>query len=149
MPQTSISIKSTTTAGKVTNKAITFVNSDATNEDLADFAEDLIALTSNSYGETTRIDKSNCDSEHSKSTPTLSIGTFSKQGTIYTATFTYSGDGSLFCNSDNPNIPVAFTDSTIRVFASAEVTIPNVTITLYATETDSCNAVSASFTGDF
>ena len=98
MAQTSINIRSTTrSGGKIANKAITFVNNDAKNEDLADLGIALNALTTNNYVETNRVDKSNCDTEQA---PTITIGDFTQSKSavelVWTAALTYNGSGELY-----------------------------------------------------
>ena len=79
MAQTSVNIKSVK-SGKVINKAITFVNGEAKNEDLAQMGTMMNALTSNTYVETNRVDKSNCDTEDQPSAPvTLTVGQYQSQ----------------------------------------------------------------------
>ena len=97
MPQTSITIKSTNADDKIVNKSIPYVNSDATNEDLAEFGSALNALTTHSYLETNRVDKSNCDTEQP---PDIVIGDFTQSQSavelVWTAARTYNGSGELY-----------------------------------------------------
>lgn len=110
MSATSIIINSTDQSGKAAQKAMTCVNPDATNEQLAALGQMITAAQNHTYGETYRINKVNCDLEPSapqKTTPTLTasqtqwsaagfaggLGSY-KQGT--SSVLTYNGDGSLF-----------------------------------------------------
>ena len=111
MSATSIIINSTDQSGKAAQKAMTCVNPDATNEQLAALGQMITAAQNHTYGETYRVDKINCDLEPSapqKTTPTLSASqtqwsaaTFSDDGeggkiSDIPATLTYSGDGNFF-----------------------------------------------------
>ena len=64
MAKTSLIITSTAaTDGKKLQKTFTDINSTATNEQLKSFGQVLNALTTNTYVETNRVDKVNCDTE--------------------------------------------------------------------------------------
>lgn len=75
MSKTSIIINSTDTAGKSAQKTFTDVNPDATNDQLATLGQMLAAVSSNTYQGTTRIDKTDCDTE-TKTNPYYRIQTF-------------------------------------------------------------------------
>ena len=53
--KTSIQIETTTAGGKKARKAITDVNPEATNEQVKGFAQQLVALTTDTYGSTSRV----------------------------------------------------------------------------------------------
>lgn len=61
--KTSIILNYKTLDGTAKQKSYTDINSDATNKELVDFARAANQLTNNIYGSTTRIDKTNCDTE--------------------------------------------------------------------------------------
>lgn len=60
MATTSIIIDSTSSGGKKIRKAITDINPDATNEQLKSFAQQFNALSTNTYGATSRVKKTAC-----------------------------------------------------------------------------------------
>lgn len=53
--KTSIQIETTTAGGKKSRKAISDVNPNATNEQVKGFAQQLVALTTDTYGSTSRV----------------------------------------------------------------------------------------------
>lgn len=53
--KTSITITTTDTNGKKTNDKIAYVNPEATNEQLVQFARMLVALTTSTYTSTTKV----------------------------------------------------------------------------------------------
>ena len=64
MAKTSLIINSTTAAGgKKLQKTLTDINPSATNSQLKAFAQQLNALTTNTYAEANRVDRVNCDTE--------------------------------------------------------------------------------------
>lgn len=64
MAKTSLIVTSTTaTDGKKLQKTLTDINSAATNEQLKSFGQRLNGLTTNTYVETNRVDRVNCDTE--------------------------------------------------------------------------------------
>ena len=60
MATTSIIIDSTSSGGTKIRKAITDINPDATNEQLKSFAQQFNALSTNTYGATSRVKKTAC-----------------------------------------------------------------------------------------
>lgn len=68
MAKTSLIVTSTAaTDGKKLQKTLTDINSAATNEQLKAFGQMLNGLTTNTYYETNRVDRVNCDTEDSDS----------------------------------------------------------------------------------
>ena len=65
MAKTSAIITSTDLSGKTLQKTLTNVNPEATSEHLATLGQMLNSLTTNTYVQTDRIDKINCDTEAS------------------------------------------------------------------------------------
>ena len=57
MAKVSIEIDTTTTSGKKTTTNVSYINPQATNEKLMQFAQMLIALTTDTYVRTTKITK--------------------------------------------------------------------------------------------
>lgn len=107
MATTAIIINSTDGLGKSMQKSMTCVNPDATNEQLAHLGQMITAAQNHTYGNTVRIDKTDCDLEASKTTPNLTAsittysaatdfsGTAMKDSTTLSV-LTYNGDGNLF-----------------------------------------------------
>ena len=102
---TSLSISMKDTEGKDLQKSITYVSASASSGDLAEMAQGLTALTSNTYVSADRVQKVNVDNETipggSKTEPTLSIGEWESASSIgeyatYQAQITYNGDGTLY-----------------------------------------------------
>ena len=93
MAKTSLII-TTTSGNKVLQKTLTDINPAASNEKLVAFAKALNGLTNNTYGETNRVNRTQCDTEESESVklvPVLALSDF----TSGVATVTYTGDGTL------------------------------------------------------
>lgn len=68
MAKTSLIISSTdSSTGKKLQKTLTDINSSATNAQLKSFAQALNNLTTNTYSESNRVDRINCDTEESAS----------------------------------------------------------------------------------
>lgn len=63
MAKSNIVITSTNSQGKTLQKTLTDINPAATNSQLATFGNMLNQLTTNVYGHTTKITKTNCDTE--------------------------------------------------------------------------------------
>ena len=57
MAKVSIEIDTTTTSGKKNTTNVSYVNPQATNEKLRQFAQMLVALTTDTYGGVTKITK--------------------------------------------------------------------------------------------
>ena len=116
MAKTSLIVKSTDQSGKTVNKTITDVNPDCSNAVLKTLGQKINALTTNFYGNTTRIDKIDCDLEPGGGmlTPTFELDTTSKSladvKSSYTsaiscasvANVTYNGDGIPYAYVTNP-----------------------------------------------
>lgn len=96
MAKTSLIITTTQTAGgtKTLQKTLTDINPAASNDKLVAFAKALNNLTTNTYGETNRVNRSQCDTEESdgsKIVPNLALSEFVSGS----ATVTYTGDGTV------------------------------------------------------
>ncbi len=66
MAKTSLIISNTdSTTGKKLQKTLTDINSAATNDELKTFAQAVNAVTTNTYGESNRVDRINVDTEES------------------------------------------------------------------------------------
>ncbi len=99
--KTTLAVKTTDTAGKAQQKAVTYINPAATNAALKTFAQKLAGLTTDNYVDAERINTMSVNEADStpaaasKTQPTLSLGVWTKSGTTYSATITYNGDGTL------------------------------------------------------
>lgn len=114
MAQTSINIKSKArNTDKDLTKAITFVNSEADNADLAAFGTALNALTTNSYVATNRVDKSNCDTEQGGGSPAALLDPqLSITGNGPSLEITRLGEGSVSIVGTSAITESAFKDYT-------------------------------------
>ena len=61
--ETSVSMKTTDTAGKKNTTTLSYVNPNASNEQLKTYAEKLASLTSDTYNGATKIEKTDLDEE--------------------------------------------------------------------------------------
>ena len=113
MATTSLVINSTTADGKKNAKSVSFVNADANSTVLTSFAQQLNGLTSNTYGDTTRVDKCNVDTEESgapvetRTTGTITLSATSKPRSQLTGatayfTFTTNSDGNPYVYFEYP-----------------------------------------------
>lgn len=64
---TSITVGLTTNQGVKKQKAISYINPNATNQELVAFGEQYVELTKSTYEKTTRIDRTECDTQQVKS----------------------------------------------------------------------------------
>lgn len=102
MAQTSIIITSTDTNNKKLQKTLTYANANASSGVLKSVAQQLNALTTNTYEKTDRIDRINCDTEESgvttKFTSTIDFDktTIDLSVDDNPVTFGYDGDGTLY-----------------------------------------------------
>ena len=119
MATTAIIINSTDGLGKSMQKSMTCVNPDATNEQLAHLGQMITAAQNHTYGNTVRIDKTDCDLESGKAIPTLSASKtqyaaseFTSQAGYYRANdaaiLTYNGDGNLFFDKSGLDVNISF-----------------------------------------
>ena len=101
MAQTSIIVTTTDTNNKKLQKTFTYANANASSSVLKSVAQQLNALTTNTYEKTDRIDRINCDTEeHSSGTttkpaPTLEM-TLDRQQTDGFVEISYNGDGTPY-----------------------------------------------------
>lgn len=139
MAKTSLIITSTAGTKKL-QKTLTDINSAATNDQLKSFAQALNNLTTNTYGETNRVDRTNCDTEDSGgkqfreititgatrgATATIACN-ITAGGTANPAVFFYSTGGSVQVLATTAGTSESTTVA-VRTF-----TVPNNTGTIYA-----------------
>lgn len=97
--KTNVVINSTATGGKALNKSLTDINPNASDSALYTFATELNALTTNSFGVASRVDKKDLNLPAptltlDSSTTNVSSITSATNHYIYVG-ITYSGDGEL------------------------------------------------------
>ena len=176
MPKSSLIVDATDQSGKKLQKTITNINPDVSNTVLASLGSMLVGLSDNTYGNTWRIDKTNCDAEAGggMATPTLSLSaTTAAWSTVKTdagdsraanygynaATVTYDGDAAVLYVSVSPvssNLTAGVfynsnDDKTYLLFRTAEntqtqPTVFPITVTVFAPETENYKAATATFT---
>lgn len=73
MAKTDIKLISTDTNAKTSTTSITYVNPDASNEQLSTFGQMLNNFTTNNYVRTDRVTTVDCDAEADKLTPALEL----------------------------------------------------------------------------
>lgn len=144
----SIVIEQKNLSQKKLTTTITYVNpsQSITNNQLKNFAQSLISLTTNSYIDAELVNKTDIDEsrEPTKIEPTLTIGSWSaityqdKSGVQ--ADITYNGDGNLFANTTK--LVTFYGSNPIKLFVG---TTDSFTGTLYATEGDTYAAKSVNF----
>ena len=102
MANTSIILESTSATGKKLRKAITDVNSEATNAQLKSFAQQLNALSTNTYGSTARVTKDACKaaSELTALNITELFSLYSQSKTVVTNNGTVSVDNEYLTGSN-------------------------------------------------
>ena len=170
MAEQKLIFSATTPDGLDASKTISNFNPDASNAQLAQLGQKLIAFTDNTYGKTDRVIKYNCDTEGggSKLTPTFTLAkttdtaanvkaaTYPPQNVVlsYSIDFTYDGDGivSAYCTDGNIGATVINTSNMQRFVVcsympAADLNINNTaTFTFTASETDTYKAATATFT---
>lgn len=92
--KTSLIIGMTNTSGDDKQKSITDVSNTATNAELVAFGQGLVAVTNNTYKNTTKVTKVDCDTE-TKITPSFRIQTYVWDETQSKAVNTTYTDSSL------------------------------------------------------
>lgn len=98
--ETSLKIESRDEDLNKVERTITNINNAKSNAELKEFAMKIIDLTNETYIGAERIDKLDVTAEDvEKPSPTLNVGTFTQDGTTYTAAVTYYGDGTLKTNN--------------------------------------------------
>ena len=170
MADQKVILTSTNTSGQTLQKTLTDINPDASNEQLVQLGQKLIALTDNTYGKTDRVIKYNCDTEGggSKLTPTFTLdkttdtaanvkaSTYPPQNVVlsYSIDFTYDGDGivSACCTDGNIGATVINTSNMQRFVVCSYIPAADLninttaTFTFTASETDTYKAATATFT---
>jgi len=151
MSKVSIQIESTDTLGNKKQKSLTNINPEASSAQLKSFAQNLIALTNQTYSETNRIEKINVDTEDTsgKITPTFTVGDFEVLENIgYRAPYTYNGDGKICANiTGGYNAPfISFSEMYVFLTNHNTSSGSNYTVTITTTETDTYAAATVTKT---
>lgn len=137
MAKVSIALNTTENAtGKKLQKTLTDIRDTATSAQIKTFTQALNGLTTNIYGETNRIEKTNVDTEETsgaKIIPSISLSEFVSGS----ATVTYSGDGTLVLKVISGNITLE--GNTVSASGAGEGVI-------YALATDNYAAAILPFT---
>ena len=100
MATSSLSVKSTTTAGKSVQKSVTNINPQASAENLSTFAQMVNSLTNHTYVGADLIDKTNVDTETRPgggSGKIEGVITLTQTATFGEYDISYNGDGTLQC----------------------------------------------------
>lgn len=137
MAKVSIALNTTENAtGKKLQKTLTDIRDTATSAQIKTFTQALNGLTTNIYGETNRIEKTNVDTEETsgaKIIPSISLSEFVSGS----ATVTYSGDGTLVLKVISGNVTLE--GNTVSASGAGEGVI-------YALATDNYAAAILPFT---
>lgn len=166
MSKVSMQIESTDTSGNKKQKSFTDINPEATPAQLKSFAQNLIALTNQTYSATNRIEKINCDTEGSKTAASITFpdgNEFSiesvKQDIAagnFSRAFNYNGDADIadfYTTTSNSNAKMATAFSIngdyklfwVRNTAGVDQMSPCV-ITIHAPETANYQAATTTVT---
>lgn len=100
MATSSLSVKSTTTAGKSVQKAVTNINPQASAENLSTFAQMINSLTNHTYVGADLIDKTNVDTETRPgggSGKIEGVITLTQTAALGEYDISYNGDGTVQC----------------------------------------------------
>ena len=165
MAEQKLIFSATTPDGLDASKTISNFNPDASNAQLAQLGQKLIAFTDNTYGKTDRVIKYNCDTESggSKLTPNLSLSTTSASIANLTTsangsvpyTITTDSDGALSVGfedvADAAVVTITYANGNHylgvfkRTTAASDSIVPQ-TVTIYQAETNTYKAASVTFT---
>ena len=160
--QTSLIINATDTSGAVT-KTVTDVNSNTPGSVAHEYGRRLTALTTNNFVGVNRVDKEKLDANKTTPTLTLSKASDSNANIVaaiasndwYTVDITYDGDGKLSVDAmadgehSSYGMPLVAKINENGQLAIGGVKVNFDTIlgfTVRASETDTCNSVTATFT---
>lgn len=168
MAKVNLQIKTTDVNDKNQTTTISYANPNASDQVLKTFAQKIVALSTDMYRETNKIETTNLDTESSKTIATIGLATssatvaelkaqFANNGNKNYA-FTYNGDGTVYCyltNTQNNNALLAKIYSSNNVlslqskattFDGENADIPAQEIVLFAPETANYKAAQATFT---
>lgn len=136
--KSSLIINSIDANNQARQKSFPNINPNATDANVCTFAKKVNALTTNEFVSAIRVDKKPLDDSTPepvvKQTPTLTLSEFTKDGTTYTATITYNGDGELTTTTGSIDDVTLIVEAT-ETFSG----------TLSAPETDNFLAASVEF----
>lgn len=168
MAKVNLQIKTTDVNDKNQTTTISYANPNASDQVLKTFAQKIVALSTDMYRETNKIETTNLDTESSKLTATIGLATSSvtvselktkfATGANQNYAFTYNGDGTVYCylkNTQNINALLAKIYAGTNVlslqakattFDSESYDIIAQEIVLFAPETANYKAAQATFT---
>jgi len=162
-----LQIKTTDVNDKNQTTTISYANPNASDQVLKTFAQKIVALSTDMYRETNKIETTNLDTESSKTTATITLSSTSitkaalktalSSKQPHTVSFTYSGDGVVYAyaksndisNFTAPNVSLSEGTWTLNLF-NGVASNPNCyvacEIVLFAPETANYKAATATFT---
>ena len=168
MAKVNLQIKTTDVNDKNQTTTISYANPNASDQVLKTFAQKIVALSTDMYRGTDKVETTNLDTESSKSVATIGLAISSAtvtelktqfaQGGNKNYAFTYNGDGTVYCYLKNQaanNALIAKIYATNNVlslqskattFDGENAEIMPQEIVLFAPETANYKAAQATFT---
>lgn len=107
--ETSVSMKTIDTSGKKNSTTLSYVNPNASNADLKEYAERLASLTADTYEGATKITKTNLDEEEPTKVARTGYILDSANGTTLTTAVNVNTLGAYDYNNDNQLFGFNFT----------------------------------------
>lgn len=166
--QTKISYEAVDVNNKTISRTINYVNPEASAAEMKAFVQQCLELTTNVYSKSDRVDETNLDTAVDKPTATIGLATSSvtvtelkaqfAQGGNKNYTFTYNGDGTVYCYLKNQAANNALSakiyatnnvlslQSKSTTFDGENADIPAQEIILFAAETANYKATQTIFT---
>lgn len=166
MAKVNLQIKTTDVNDKNQTTTISYANPNASDQVLKTFAQKIVALSTDMYRETNKVETTNLDTESSKSVATIGLATSSAtvselktkfaQGGNQNYAFTYNGDGTVYCYLKNQAVNNALhariygsilsLQSKNTTFDGEIAEIMPQEVVLFADETANYKAAQATFT---
>lgn len=166
--QTKISYEAVDVNNKTLNRTINYVNPEASAAEMKAFVQQCLELTTNVYSKSDRVDETNLDTAVDKPAATIGLAISSAtvselktqfaQGSNKNYSFTYNGDGTVYCYlknqaANNALIAKIYATNNVLSLQSKTTTfdgettdIPAQEIILFAAETTNYKAATATFT---
>lgn len=168
MAKVNLQIKTTDVNDKNQTTTISYANPNASDQVLKTFAQKIVALSTDMYRGTDKVETTNLDTESSKSVATITLSstsittaalktTLSSGAFAHSVAFTYSGDGTVYAyrkNTSPSNFISCFTtDSSgtlslilTNALSSQDSSYAACEIVVFAPETANYKAAQATFT---
>lgn len=168
MAKVNLQIKTTDANDKNQTTTISYANPNASDQVLKTFAQKIVALSTDMYRGTDKVETTNLDTESSKTTATIGLAISSATVSELKAqfannanknySFTYNGDGTVYCylkNTQSVNALIAkiyaannvlSLQSKATTFDGENAEIMPQEIVLFAPETANYKAAQATFT---